>query len=76
MLFSGWELGVTSQGGTVSGREVVWDDVKEVAGENEGALGEVAGVGTTRESWADDVTAEALVPEASDCATSCSGCAP
>ena len=56
-MFSGWELGVTSQGGTVSGREVVWDDVKEVAGEDEGALGEVAGVGTTRESWADDVTA-------------------
>ena len=76
MWISGWELGVTSQGGTVSGGEVAWDDGKEVADEGEDALGEVAGVGTTRESWTDDATAEALVPEASDCATSYSGSAP
>ena len=55
-----------SQGGTVSGGEVAWDDGKGVVGEGEDALGGVAGVGTTRESWTGDVTAEALVPEAGD----------
>ena len=57
---------MTSQGGTVSGGEVAWDDDKGVVGEGEDVLGEVAGVGATRESWTGDATAEAFVPEADD----------
>ena len=67
---------MTSHSDTVSDREVVGDDVKEVVGVGEGALEEVAGVDTTRESWADGTSAEALVPGASDCAISRSGCPP
>ena len=73
MVTSGWGLGVTSHSDTVSDREVVGDDVKEVVGVGEGALEEVAGVDTTRKSWAGGAAAEAPVPGASDCAISRSG---
>ena len=84
MVTSGWGLGVTSHSDTVSDREVVGDDVKEVVGVGEGVLEEVAGVGkgvleevagvdTTRKSWAGGAAAEAPVPGASDCAISRSG---
>ena len=54
MRTSGWWLGVTSHSGTVSGRGVVGEDVKEVdVGVGEGVLEEV-GVDTTKESWAGD----------------------
>ena len=47
-----------SQGGTVSGGEVAWDDGNGVVGGGENALGGVAGVGTREPG--------ALVPEADD----------